>query len=121
VTYKILSNIILKRLNVYTEEIVGEYQCGFRPTRSTTGQIFVMRQTMEKCYEYNTNLTMLFIDFRQAFDSIYKNQLFMALEFYGTPEKIIRLIKMTSNDKTCNVLIANNSSTHFNTSTGVRR
>jgi sorting nexin-29 len=28
VTYKILSNIILKRLNVYIEEI-GEYQCGF--------------------------------------------------------------------------------------------
>jgi sorting nexin-29 len=29
VIYKILSNIILKRLNVYAEEIVGEYQCVF--------------------------------------------------------------------------------------------
>jgi sorting nexin-29 len=53
VTYKILSNIILKRLSTYTEEIIGEYQCGFRLDRSTIDQIFVMRQVMEKCYEYN--------------------------------------------------------------------
>jgi hypothetical protein len=46
-----------------------------------------MRQTMEKCFEYNTDLRMLFIDFRQAFDSMYRNQLFMALESYGIPEK----------------------------------
>jgi hypothetical protein len=29
VTYKMLVNIILKRLNVYAEEIIGEYQYGF--------------------------------------------------------------------------------------------
>jgi sorting nexin-29 len=93
VTYKILSNIILKRLSVYTEETVGEYQCRFRPNRNTTDQISVMSQTMEKCYEYNTDLHMLFTDFRQAFDSRDINQLFMALESYGIPEKIIRLKK----------------------------
>jgi hypothetical protein len=60
VIYKILSNIILKRLNVYAEEIVGEYQCVFWPNRNTIDQIFVMRQTMEKCYEYNTDLHMFF-------------------------------------------------------------
>jgi hypothetical protein len=67
--------------------MVGEYQCGFRPNRSTIDQIFVMRQTMEKRYEYNTDLHMLFIDFRQTFDSIYRNQSFMALESYGIPKK----------------------------------
>jgi hypothetical protein len=80
-----------------------------------------MRQTMEKCYEYNTDLYMLSIDFRQAFDSIYRNQLFMALESYGILEKIIRLIKMTLNDKTSKVLVANNISRHFNISTEVRQ
>jgi hypothetical protein len=56
---------------------------------------------------------MLFIDFRQAFDSIDRNQLFMALESYGIPEKIIRLIQMTLNDNISKVLIANNSSRYF--------
>jgi hypothetical protein len=66
-------------------EVAGEYQCGFRPNRSAIDQIFVMRQTMERCYEYNADLHMLFIDFRQAFDSICRNQLFMALEYYCIP------------------------------------
>jgi sorting nexin-29 len=106
VTYKMLSNIIFKGLNVCTEKTVGEYQCGFLPNRSTIDQIFVMRQTMEKCYEYNTDLHMLFIDFKQAVDSIDRNQLFMALESYGIPEKITRLLKMTLNDNTSKVLVA---------------
>jgi hypothetical protein len=29
-TYKILSNILLSRLIPYAEEIIGDYQCGFR-------------------------------------------------------------------------------------------
>jgi len=29
-TYKILSNILLSRLNPYAQEIIGDHQCGFR-------------------------------------------------------------------------------------------
>jgi hypothetical protein len=39
---------------------------------------------MEK--SYITNLQRLFTDFRQAFKSTDKNQLFMALKFYGISE-----------------------------------
>jgi hypothetical protein len=57
-------------LNEYSEEILGEYQCGFRPHRGTTDQIFVVRQILEKFYAHDTDLHFLFIDFKNAFDSI---------------------------------------------------
>jgi len=38
VAYKILSSIILKQLKEYLEEILREYQCGFRLQRRTMDQ-----------------------------------------------------------------------------------
>ena len=70
VAYKTLSSIVLERLKEYSEEILGEYQCGFRPQRKTTDQIFVARQILEKFYAHDIDLRFLFIDFKKAFDSI---------------------------------------------------
>jgi hypothetical protein len=46
--YKILPNILLSRLVPYIDEIIGVHQCGFRRNRSTTDQIFCIRQILEK-------------------------------------------------------------------------
>jgi hypothetical protein len=50
--YKILSNILLSRLTPYAEEIIGEHQCGFRRTTSTTEHIFCIQEMLEKKWEY---------------------------------------------------------------------
>jgi hypothetical protein len=47
-TYKILSNILLLRLIPDAEEINVDHQCGFRRNRSTTDNIFCIRQILEK-------------------------------------------------------------------------
>jgi hypothetical protein len=43
--YKILSDILLSRLNQYAEEI---YRCGFRRNRLTTDHVVCIRQILEK-------------------------------------------------------------------------
>jgi len=72
--YKILSSIIVEQLKEYSEEILEEYQCSFRPQR-TTDQIFVVRQILEKFYAHNIDLHLLFVDFKKAFFSINQKKL----------------------------------------------
>jgi len=62
-TYTILTSIVYVQLVPYAEEIMGEYQEGFRRVRSTIDQIFTIRQIFEKCWEQNVVVYELFIDF----------------------------------------------------------
>jgi hypothetical protein len=58
-SYKMLSNILLSRLSLYVDDIIGDYQCGFRRTRSTTDQIFCIHQILEKKWEYNESTSAI--------------------------------------------------------------
>ena len=49
----------------------------------------------EKHNEHGLDLHMLFIDFKQAFDSIIKKRLFEAMDKMRILQKLIRLIRMT--------------------------
>lgn len=48
VACKVFSNCILTRIKEKAEQTTGEYQGGFRPGKSTTDQIFVIRQLYQK-------------------------------------------------------------------------
>jgi hypothetical protein len=92
VAYKILSSIINQRIKGFAERIIGEYQAGFRANKSIINKLFVIRQTIEKHYEHNSELHMLFIDFKQAFDSINRERLYETMEIMGIPQKLIKLV-----------------------------
>ncbi|XP_055384167.1 uncharacterized protein LOC129613882 [Condylostylus longicornis] len=68
--YKIFTNIVYQRVSSFSEEIVGDYQAGFRKDRSTSDQCFILSQIFEKAHEYSMDIHCLFIDFKQAFDSL---------------------------------------------------
>ena len=53
-----IARVILNRLITISEKCLPEAQCGFRPERSTTGMIFVMRKVQEKCIEQNMALCL---------------------------------------------------------------
>jgi len=63
-SYKVLSNIHLK-LKPCGNEIVREYQEGFRRGKSTVDQTHTVKQIMEICYEYNQELLIIIIKYKR--------------------------------------------------------
>jgi hypothetical protein len=86
-------------------EIIGDHQCGLRRNRSTTDQIFYIRQILEKKWEYNGTVHQLFIDIKEAYNSIKREVLYNILLEFGVPKKLVRLIKMYLNETNFKVRI----------------
>jgi len=55
----------------------------------------MIRQIIEKCYEYNVDIRNIFIDYIHASDSIKRNKILDALTQNKMPPKLIRLINLT--------------------------
>ena len=87
--YKVLTTIINDRIKTIANTKIGEYQCGFRESRGTTDQLFVVRQILEKSYEYEIDLHILFVDYKQAFDSLDRSKIKEGLS--ATPEQQSKL------------------------------
>ena len=51
--YKVLSQILCRRLSPIAKQFVGQYQAGFMGVRATTDQIFALRQILQKYREFN--------------------------------------------------------------------
>jgi sorting nexin-29 len=65
IAYRVLSCIILECINQYAQIVLEEYQCGFRRGRSKVEHIFIIRQLMEKCFEFSSDLHILFVDYKK--------------------------------------------------------
>jgi sorting nexin-29 len=87
------------------ERIVGKYQGGFRAGRSTTDQLFTVKQILEKCWEYNIKVYQLYVDLKQAYDSVHRKKLYKIMHKFGIPDKLIRLVRATMTDTEAQVKI----------------
>ena len=81
-------------LTPYSEEINGDYQCGFRRNRSTTDHIFCVHQLLENKWECNEVVYQLFIDVKNAYDSVRTEVLLNILIEFGIPMKLVKVTKM---------------------------
>ena len=92
---KILLKIITHRLSEYCERvgILPEEQSGFRPNRSTTDMMFVIRRLQELARKKQIPLYVCFIDLTKAYDSVDRTLLWTVLARFGVPEIIISIIR----------------------------
>ena len=119
--YKMLSHILLRRLSPISENVLEEYQCGFRKGRSTSDQLFNIRQLMEKRWEYALEIHHLFIIYKQAYGSICSESLWTIMEDFGFHKKLIRMTKVCVCGSKSRVKLGGNISQPFEIRTGLRR
>jgi hypothetical protein len=79
-------NLLTRYIEPYVEEILGDYQCGFRKGGSTTDQIFCLRMILEKACEYKVDIHQLYIDYKQAYDTINRDELVEIMRVWYTNE-----------------------------------
>ena len=84
---KILLKFIARRLSEYCERvgILREEQNGFRPNRSTTDMMFVIRPLQELARKKRIPLYVCFIDLTKAYDSVDRTFLWTVLARFGVP------------------------------------
>ena len=119
--YKVLSQILCRQLSPHAKRFVGPYQAGFTGARATTDQIFCLRQILEKCREHNMPTHHIFIDFKAAYDTVDREQLWQIMHDNGFPDKLTRLVKATMERVMCYVRVSGELSEPFESRRGLRQ
>ena len=92
-TYKVYAAMIQTRLATSFDNKLRNTQSGFRAGRGTRHPLFTLRRAMEWAEMTNHNLYCLFLDWKQAFDSIDHTAMLEALRRFGLSEKMISTIQ----------------------------
>ena len=76
------------------EKILRKNQNGFRRNRSTASQILTIHRYLEGICAKNLDVTILFVDFSNAFDAIHRGKLEQILLSYGLSKETVAAIMM---------------------------
>uniref|UniRef100_H3B2Y3 Reverse transcriptase domain-containing protein n=1 Tax=Latimeria chalumnae TaxID=7897 RepID=H3B2Y3_LATCH len=89
---KILTWIILSRIQGKVEQELAEEQAGFRPGRGTRDHICSLRIMIERARTWNCPLYLCFINFTKAFDLVLHDQLWTVMLEMGFPSHLVYLL-----------------------------
>jgi len=73
--------------------VISYAQFGFRKGRSTVDAMFVLNAIRGKFINNNCRLACAFIDFKKAFDCVYRNGLWFKLHKLGVRGRLLRLVR----------------------------
>ena len=89
---KVLLKVVARKLSAYCQMkgLLPEEQCGFRPNRSTTDMMFVVRRLQEIGRKAGVSR---FIDLQKAYDTVDRTLLWQVLTRIGVPPQMIAVIQ----------------------------
>ena len=99
--------------------ILRDEQAGFRKGRGCSDQIFIVRHLMQQASEMKVPLSLCFVDFEKAFDSISRGTMGKIMRHYGIPEVFVRVILNMHEGTSCKVMVDGCLTDPFEVKSGV--
>ena len=118
---KVFCKVLLNRLQTKVNRTLHEEQANFRSKRSSSEQIFTLRNIIEQTIEFQKSAIVSFIDFQKAFDSVHRPILWKILGTYGIPEKYINILKALYQNSSCCIKTVHGHTEYFEIVPGVRQ
>ena len=116
---KIYNAPLRNRIESKIDNILRKNQNGFRRNRSPTSQILTIRRILEGVRTKNLQVTLLFVDFSKAFDSIHRGKMEQILVAYGLPKKTVAAITILYRNTKAKVRSPDGDTEYFDIVAGV--
>ena len=120
---KLFTSIINNRLNNYAEQhdTMNWWQTGFRKTFSTSDNLFILKSLTDIMQSQHKKLYCCFVDFKQAFDTVWRVGLWQKLRHYGFKGKCYNLILNLNKDIKSKISTHEGNTDYFDCMIGVRQ
>lgn len=119
VAAKVYNKMLLNRIRPVLDPLLRKNQNGFREGRSTVAQILTIRRLIEGIKAKNLSATLIFVDFKKAFDSIHRGKLMEILKAYGIPQQVVSAIEVLYTNTVAKVISPDGDTDFFEVLAGV--
>lgn len=118
---KLFTSILNSRINKYLDEnsTISSCQAGFRKGYSTTDNLFILQSLIEIAKANRNKLYCAFIDFKQAFDKVWRTGLWQKLIDSNINGKCFTFIKNMYKDIKSRISTPEGSSAFFPCQSGI--
>ena len=120
-TAKVMEHMVNFRLRNFRESnrLLSPHQAGFRNNRSTVDQIAYLMQDVKEGFNKKLSTLVVMIDFRAAFDRVWRGKLLQKMHKLKVPENIYRWVKTFLSQRFIRVRYNNKRSRYRQTKAGV--
>ena len=120
---KMFTSVLNNRLKAYSDKynVIDSCQAGFRSQHSTADNIFIIKCLIDIARGNKSKLFSCFIDFKQAFDAVWRNGLWHKLLATKINGKCLAVIKSIYNNVRSKVTTHEGATIFFPCLTGVRQ
>jgi len=126
--YKTLTGIAAKRISTHLEEqsLLPAEQKGCHPgSKGCKDRLMISKAIYEDCRRRNKNLSVAWIDYQKAFDSVPHSWVEKSVELVGVNSKIVRFCKLSMEKWNTRLFLnkagSNAVTTHSNTKRNIPR